>query len=270
VNTETYGITNPTSRSATVLLAVAYAAFLAIIFLRAESGTWAISIIPTLPLLPLAVAIHLGSLGWIRIREEEIEIVPSWFRRKFWGEQSKSARFDASSELLFCRRFAWGALDGFFVILRPISGPDQVVWSTSDTATGVSREWWSCIAQEIGKSQRLRTRLVDQTINSYGTAETDWKNGQGKSLWKGLRILIATTLLPWVGIAARLLTPNPAKLTAIGVILWMGAGASVWYWLRSRVVKLPEETAASVLLFTLQFATFYTLAVLVTGAVLHH
>ncbi len=269
MGTGTYGISNPTFRSAAAILAIAYAAFLIIIFLRADSDTWAILIIPTLLLLPLAFVLHRGSLAWIRIQDEEIVIVPSWFCRRFWGDQSKNAGFDSESELLLCRRFAYSALDGFFVILRPRSGPDYTLWSATSAATGVSYRWWSRIAGEISKTHHLKTRLVDQTVNSQGMMETDWKTLRGKRLWQSLMI-IAPGLLPWLGAGARLLTADPSKLTLIGLLLWISAGASIWYWLRSAGAKLPQYAAASILFFTIQFAMFYTLAVLVAGAVLHH
>jgi hypothetical protein len=270
VGTKTYGITNPAFRSAMVGLTIAYAFLLVVIFLRTDSDTWAIYIIPTLPLLPLAFVLHRASLGWIRIREEEIEVLPSWFSRRLWGEQNKNARFDSESELLLCRRFAYGAFDGFYILLRPHSGPDYTLWNTAGTATGVSRRWWSRIAQEISKTHRLRTRLVKQNANSQGMVETAWNAGGGKRFWQSLWMIIATALSPWLGVGARLLTADPSKLALIGVSIWIGAGAWIWYWFHSRGGKSSQDLAVAILLFTLQFGTFYMLAVLVTGAVLHH
>jgi hypothetical protein len=156
-----------------VSLTIAYAALLVIIFLRTDSDAWAVYIISTLPLLPLVFVLHRGSLGWIQIQEGEIVVLPSWFSRKLWGEQSKNARFDSESELLLCRCFAYRAFDGFYIILRPRSGPDYTLWNTASTSTGVSRRWWSRIAQEISKTHHLKTRLVKQTVNSQGMVETD-------------------------------------------------------------------------------------------------
>jgi hypothetical protein len=270
VGTRTYGISNPTFRSAVVILVVAYAIFLLIIFLRAESDTWAILVIPTLPLLPLAYVLHRGSLAWLQIRDEEIEVIPSWFSRKFWSEQSRTARFDSGSELLFCRRFAYGSFDGFFVLLRSSSGTDQALWSTNDNSTGVGRRWWSRIAREISGTNQLKTRLIEQTVNSQGMRESDWSTKRGKMLWQGLRPVVAPALAPWLGIGARLLTSDPFKLVGVGVLLWVGSAVWIWFWTRPLREKLPQDVTARTLIFTLQFATFYTLAVLVTGAVLHH
>lgn len=270
MGTRTYGISNPTFRSAVVILVVAYAIFLLIIFLRAESDTWAISVIPTLPLLPLAYVLHRGNLAWLQIKDEEIEVIPSWFSRKFWSEQSRTARFDSGSELLFCRRFAYGSFDGFFVILRSSSGTDQALWSTNNNSTGVGRRWWSRIAREISGTNQLKTRLIEQTVNSQGMRENDWPTKRGETLWRALRAGVAPALAPWLGIGARLLTSDPFKLAGVGVLLWIGSAVWIWFWTRALSEKLPQDVTARILIFTLQFATFYTLAVLVTGAVLHH
>jgi hypothetical protein len=213
VGTRTYGISNRTFRSAVVILVVAYAIFLLIIFLRAESDTWAILVIPTLPLLPLAYVLHKGNLAWLQIKDEEIEVTPSWFGRKFWSEQSRTVRFDSGSELLFCRRFAYGSFDGFFVILRSSSGADQALWSTNDNSTGVGRRWWSRIAREISGTSQLKTRLIEQTVNSQGMRESDWPTKRGKMLWQGLRAVVAPALAPWLGIGARLLTSDPIQVS---------------------------------------------------------
>lgn len=266
VGTRTYGISNPKFWPAIVLLVGAYAIFLIIIFLRADSDEWPILVIPTLPLLPLAYALHIGSLSWIEIKEQEVEVVPSWFRRKFWGEQSKKGRFDSDSELLFCRRFSYGAFDGYFIILRPRSGTDQTLWGTHDNSSGVGRRWWSRIAQEINNTNQLATRLIEQTVNAQGTRETDWPTNRGKLLWLGL----PPALAPWVGVAARVLTADPFMLVGVGVLLWIGTAGWIWYWIRPPRGKPSQDAAARILTVSLQFATFYTFAVLVTGAVLHH
>ncbi len=267
MSTGTYCISNPTFRLATIILSIAYAAFLIIIFLRADPEVWAILVIPTLPLLPLPFILHRASLGWIRIQEEEIEIAPSWFSRKLWGEQGKNARFDSGSELLFCRRFAYGALDGFYLILRPLSGSDQTLWSAT-TNSAVSRRWWSRIAVQISEAHHLKSRLVEQTVSSQGVAETDWKTGRSKIPRLVMAALIVAALSPWLGIGVRLLTPDPSRLILVGVFLWVIAGASILYAARSRGAKLPDG-ATTIVIFSLQFFTFYAVAVLLTGAALH-
>jgi hypothetical protein len=253
-----------------VSLALAYGAILLVIVLRADSGAWAISLLPTLLLVPLIYVLHRGSLGWIEIHEQEIEVVPSWFGRQLWGQQSKTSRFDSGSELLFCRRFAYSALDGFFIILRSRSRPDQTLWSTAANSSGVSRRWWSRITQEISHAHDLKTRLIEQKVSTQGMLETDWPSGRDKMAWKALTLLIFPAVAPYLGIGARLLTADAIKLMLSGALLWVCVGAWIWYWLRPLEGKRPPDLVSRMLIFTLQFATFYTLAVLVTGAVLHH
>jgi hypothetical protein len=270
VGARTFGITNPAFRSAGLILVVAYAIFLLIMFFRAESDTWAVLIIPTLPLLPLAYVFHRGNLAWLQIKEQEIEVKPSWFRRRLWSEPSKTARFDSGSELVFCRRLAYLSFEGFYVILRSSSGIDQTLWSTNDNSTGVSRKWWTRIAREISETSQLKTRLIEQTVSSQGMRESDWPTSLNKTVRQGLRALIVPAGSPWLGIGARLLTSDPIKLAGFGVLLFIGTAFWILYWIRPLRGKLPGDATLRILIFTLQFATFYTLAVLVTGAVLHH
>jgi hypothetical protein len=270
VGARTYGITNSTFRSVGLILVVAYAIFLLIMFFRAESDAWAILVIPTLPLLPLAYVLHKGNLAWLQIKEQEIEVIPSWFRRTLWSEPIKTIQFDFGSELVFCRRLAYRSFDGFYLILRSPSGADQTLWSTNDNSAGVSRKWWARIAQEIDETSQLKTKLIQQTVSSEGMRESDWPTSLNKTVRQGLRALIVPAVSPWLGIGARLLTADPAKLAGAGVLLFVGIALWILYWIRPLRGKLPGYATARILILTLQFATFYTLSVLVTGAFLRH
>ena len=264
---KSYGVSNPTFWPIAVLLAVAYATFLVIMLLRGSLDEWLI-LVPTLPLLPLAYVLHRSSLSWIRIKNDEIEVVPSWFRRKFWGDQGKNARFDADCELLFCERFAYRAFDGYSILLRSRSGPDLALWSTDSNSTGVGLRWWSEIAREITDTFRLRTRLVEQRVGSQPTQEVDWVAGTGRKLWR-LKVLILPGIAPWLGLGARLLTADSLKLSAVGILLWLASVGLVLYRIRSRTGAVRGRgLVPGLLVFTLQFVTFYTLTVLVAGAVL--
>lgn len=267
--TRSYSISNPAFWPATFLLAGTSGIFLTLVFLRGDSDAWWIPVLPIFPLLPLVYVFHRGTLGWIRVGNDEVVIVPSWFRRKLWGEPSESARFHSGSELLFCKRFAYGSFDSYSVILRPHSSTDQVLWSGQGNSPGV-RPWWSHIAREIGDTSPLRTRLIEQTVSSQGTSEAEWPTMSGKKLWQGLRMLIPFAIAPWLGIGARVLTGDYVKLVGIGVILWIGSLVWISYWVRSGDRTLRQGLSHGMLLFTLQFATIYTVTVLVTGAVLRH
>jgi len=121
------------------------------------------------------------------------------------------------------------------------------------------------VSQNNEQTQRFQRDLLSRNARE-GMAF--WR---GKMLWKGLRILVVPAIAPWLGIGARLLSSDPFKLVGVGIVLWIGTAAWVWYWIRPLRGKLPRrDVTTPVLVFTLEFATFYTLSVLVTGAVLHH
>jgi len=273
--TRSYGISNPTFWPTTVLVVGTLGVFLIIVFfLHGDLDEWWILVLPTLLVLPLAYIFHRGTLSWIRVGKEEVEIAPSWFQRKFWDEPSKSARFDSGSELLFCKRIAYGSFDCYSIMLRSHSGPDQVLWSGHENSTGVGRHWWSRIAREIGDTSRLRTRLIEQRVSCQGTSEGEWQTVGGKKLWWRLRMSIPFAIAPWLGVGARVLTADYPKLVGIGVILLIGSIAWMSYCVRSGGKTLRQELKEGLLslmlLSALQFATIYTVTVLVTAAFLRH
>ena len=269
MTTRAYGIANPTFRPVLVILALAYTAGLIAALLRSDLG-WFLYLLPTLLLVPWAYAFHRAGLAWIRISEHEIEIVPSWFARKMWSGQNYLVRYNSDSELLFCLRFAYGSPDGCSVILRSPYKPDQTLWSTASSTSGVSRKWWSQIAPKINDAHGLRARLIKQVVTSQGVSESDWPSDRHKMVWQVFMLFVFQALAPWLGIGVRLLSADPTKLALAGVLLWLCAGTYARYWVGTKKVTRQPELISRMLLFTLQFATFYTFAVLMTGAVLKH
>jgi hypothetical protein len=89
-------------------------------------------------------------------------------------------------------------------------------------------------------------------------------------VWQALKLFIFPVIAPWLGIGARLLTADPTKLALAGMLLWFSAGTYAWYWVGTKKITRPPDLTSRMLVFTLQFATFYTFAVLMTGAVLKH
>lgn len=89
--------------------------------------------------------------------------------------------------------------------------PDQTrscgVPLTLDTASGAGRRWWSRIAQEISNVHDLKTRLIEQTVNSQGALETEWPTVLDKTQRRRLGVGIVPALSPWLGIGARLAFP---------------------------------------------------------------
>jgi hypothetical protein len=253
--TRSYGISNPAFWPAPVLGVSTLGVFLIIVFfLHGDLAKWWILVLPTLSVLPMVYIFHRGTLSWIRVGREQVEIAPSWFQRKFWDEPSKSTRFDSGSELLFCMRTAYGRFDSYAIMLRPHSGPDQVLWSGHESSTGVGRHWWSQIAREIGDTSPLKTCLIEQRAGSQGTSEAEWSTVGGKKLWQGLRMSIPFAIAPWLGIGARVLTGDHLKLVGIGVILWICSIVWISYWVRAGGKTLRQELNERLLPLMLQSA----------------
>src|ERR1017187_3551693 len=97
---------------------------------------------PTVVLFCLAYFVHKASLSWIQISAdgEELVKIPSWFARKLSGEKRVGTSAPAGSELILCRRLAYGGVQGYYMLVRAPDGTEQVVWND---VTGVTRGRWS-------------------------------------------------------------------------------------------------------------------------------
>lgn len=83
-------------------------------------------------------------------------------------------------------------------------------------------------------------------------------------MFKGLGV--ATMIMPWLGIAARLLTPKPLDLVATGLILWILGSAIFWFLHRSsRGAKKSWTFASSFLVWTFTFVALYCASSFATG-----
>jgi hypothetical protein len=84
---------------------------------------------------------------------------------------------------------------------------------------------------------------------------------------KYIAVAVVATLLPWLGIVARLLTADLLRITFIGLILWFAGCASVWY------LHLPPEVArkrsfgVSLLIWTLVFVPVFASTALATAMI---
>ena len=226
-------------------------------------------IFPTVVLFLLAYSVHKASLSWIRISADgkEIASIPSWFARKLLGEARAAMRVVPGSELIFCRRLAYGGLDGYYIIVRAPDGSEQVIWND---VTGVSRRRWSRIANDIREYQQFRARLVSQTISAQGVEETEWTAETDKAKWKIFRVAIGPALSPWLGIAVRVITANPTAIVLTGVLLWLIGSGAFLYIYRTQPVSKEQSSVAAILLWTFQFTLLYAATVLITGTVMHH
>ncbi len=222
---------------------------------------------PTLALFFLAYFVHKASLSWIRISADggELVRVPSWFARKISGERRAVTKVPAGSELVLCRRYAYGGVQGYYMLVRAPNGTEQIVWND---VTGVTRGRWSRIATGIRERCQLRVRLVTQTISEKGIEETDWTALNDKNKWKMLSIMVGPAVAPWLGIGVRLLTSNLVSILVFGLALWL-IGASIFrYIYRTQEVSKEQSLPLTIFVWTFQFITIYVLSVLVTGAVI--
>jgi hypothetical protein len=219
---------------------------------------------PTVVLFGLAYFVHKASLSWIQISAsgEELVKIPSWFARKLSGEKRVITKAPQGSEIVLCRRLAYGGLQGYCLLVRAPDGTEQEIWND---VTGVTRGRWTRAATEIGERCQLRVRIVTQTISDKGTEETDWTALTDKKKWKMLRIMVGPAVAPWLGIGVRILTSNPILILAFGLVLWLIGASVFWYIYRTREVSKEQSLHLTILVWTLQFITFYVVSVLATG-----
>jgi hypothetical protein len=222
---------------------------------------------PTLALFFLAYFVHKASLSWIRISADGAELVrvPSWFARKISGETRVVTRVPAGSELVLCRRYAFGGIQGYYILVRAPNGTEQEVWSD---VRGVTFGSWSKVASGLRERCQLKVRLVTQTISDKGIEETDWTAFTDKNKWKMLKIMIGPSLAPWLGIGVRLLTSNPVVIVVFGLALWLIGAGMFWYIYRTQEISIEQTLLITVFVWTLQFIAFYAVSVLVTGALM--
>jgi len=194
---------------------------------------------------------------------EELVRVPSWFARKISGEKRVVTRSPAGSELVLCRRHAYGALQGFYILVRAPDGTEQEVWND---VTGVTRGRWSRVATEIKERCRLRVRLVTQTISDKGIEEADWTALTDKDQWNILKIMAGPAIAPWLGIGIRIVTSDLMTILVSGFALWLIGAGMFWYIYRTREISKEQTLSLTIFVWTLQFIALYVVSVLLTGA----
>jgi len=218
----------------------------------------------------LAYSLHKATLSRIEVSRDGKDIVamPSLLDRRFWGERETSARVTSGAELLFCCRSAYGAFDGYHILLRAPGNSEQILWKES-SVTSVSRRYWERIAREIARNNCVSTRLIQQRVTAEGIQETDWTAQSNRVPRKNLQFLIGLAFFPWMGIIARLLTRDVRLIALIGVLLWLVAFFVVRYTYKTRQLSKDEGGfGTGMLVWTLTFVSFYVVTVLVTDAVL--
>ena len=211
-----------------------------------------------------------AGLAWIRIigNGEEIVSVPCWYSRKLFGEKGKVGKIRPGSELVFCRRTVYGALDGYYVTLRMQDGSEQVFWNSIN---GISRRRRMRIAKEVEQRFGLHVRQVKQNATPGAFEETEWAATIEKRGWRNIGIAMAAGLIPFLGVPVRLLTGDEKVIAFMGAVLWVcGTGM---YWLLYRLNRLPlnskdQNFLLALLVWTMTYIPFYLIAVVGTRALI--
>jgi hypothetical protein len=252
-----------------VTLSVTFlAALSAIAFIDTGDSSRFTLVLPTLVSFALAYFLHKASLSWIRIAEDGkgIVSVPSWYGRKLWGEHLVRGRVADDSQLLFCRKSAYGAFDGYYVILRTPGSPDVMLWTAE---SGISRRTWERVANEVREVHRLNCRLIRQVVGNEGTQETEWTAKSDRIRWENVKWIGPPSVFAWLGIPARLFTGNLWAIILVGVMLWIVGFSLFWHFFRTHEVAKGQGLAATTLVWTVQFVALFAVMALVTNAFLH-
>lgn len=208
-----------------------------------------------------------AGLAWIRIigNGEEIVSVPCWYARKILGEKGKTAKVPPESELVFCRRTAYGTLDGYYITLRAKDGSEQLLWNS---ANGISWRRRMQIAKELEQRFKLHVRQVKQDVAPGGTEETEWTAEIDKRVWKNIGMALIPALMPFLGIAVRLLTDDPKAIALMGVVLWICGAGTYWLLFRISRVQPDQHLALAIFVWTMTYIPFYLIAAFGTGVLL--
>jgi hypothetical protein len=256
-----------------VTLSIAFIACLATVFFEPpDSERFPFSFV-MICLFALAYLLYRANLSWIEISadRDSFTAVPSWFGRKLWDERPTVARIHADSELIVCRRSAYGAVNDYRLIIRLPGEPDQILWS----GEGISRRYWEKMAQQIQQQHGLKARLITQSVNEQGVQEASWtaarhKKGREDTIpRKAIVVAVLPMIFPWLGIAARLITPNPYRICEIGAFLWCVAILSFSYLHRFPAFAKKRNLTTSVVVWTLTFVPTFAVTALLTGIVVN-
>lgn len=211
-----------------------------------------------------------AGLAWIRILGEGTEIVsvPCWYSRKLLGEKGKVAKIPPGSELVFCRRTAYGVLDGYYVTLRMQDGSEQVLWNSIN---GISRRRRTRIAKEVEERFGLHVRQIKQNATPGAFEETEWAATIEKRGWRNIGMAMVAGLIPFLGVPVRLLTGNEKAIALVGVILWVCVTGMYWSLYRLNHVPLNSKDQnffLGLLVWTMSYIPFYLIAVVGTRALI--
>ena len=213
--------------------------------------------------------VHRASLSWLEFSADgaTISSVPSSIDQKFWGQRQISADVSPGSELLFCRKSAYGSPAGFRIVLRDDSGKDNVLLDDTEQIAPSARHW-AKIASEVEDRNHIKVRLIRQSVTEPAIEE-EWTPVLDRKRWSKAAPVAIAGMFPYLGAAVRLLTPSPLLIVVAGLLLWLLAGAIILAsFYRTRTAWAEENLVFSLLGWMLSFASFYTTAAVLTNLAL--
>lgn len=245
----------------------AAAVFLLIGLVQMPGSSKLVILFPTVLFFLAAYYIDKASVGWIRISNDGTDLVrtPSWFARKLLNEARIVARIEPGTEFVICRRIGYGFVNGYSMILRAPDGREQVIWETSDTE---AQQWVRRVGNQVAASHELKVCFVSRSISDQGVEEDEWTAESWRFRWRKAAILMVTMLSPLAGIGVRCVTADLAVILIAGAAVWVvECGCFLWWVRKGKTVK-GASVAGAILLWTMQFVTFYGLAVVFAAQVI--
>jgi len=116
--------------------------------------------------------------------------------------------------------------------------------------------------------------LVVVVVSVYASSQLGRRNlmqltaPTPKSQPIAIAIAIAGAVSPWLGIAARLLTPRIWTMAYIGAVLWSANCAGLWYLHHLPETRGKRSLGVSLLVWTLTFVPLFTATAAATNLVL--
>jgi hypothetical protein len=210
-----------------------------------------------------------GSRPSLQIRSDSVRYVPGRVERYLFGESATETTIPAhSKEILLCHSSLEELPDGYKVIIRADDKTEHEVVARFSTL--LDAEQCRKISEGITGATSLPVRLVIRRRLVDGTVqETQWIPLAARaSIARGAAaVTIAAT--PFVGgITVGYLSPRPAFIVGVGLVLWLGQMLAAYALThgRSRGTKYP-------LLYSLMtFFTFgaaYSFAVVAVAFIRH-
>jgi len=237
--------------------------------------------VPKLPAIPVLVGLgyllfrtHQAGISWIEISPDGrlISTSPSWSDRRFYDNNPLSVTIQPGSQLLLCRNFAYGAFDGYSVVIRNAEGAEQLLWKNDG---GLDLPRCAEFSQAVKQRFDLPVRLVARRLDDRGIAEEEWTAASHLLPRRIIVLLLALLLLPASGILVRLLTSVASVIALSGVGLWLAGLIGFCVAHRALARREAEKVSAGRLAlwafqWTLSFVLMYGLTAAVTGKFLKH